>query len=179
MTQVVGRRTALRYLAVGMGASVLAACGKNSDSEESTGPFGQAVRAFVRGKWRVDPVGEEGERLSYWVEVEASSWTVQPIAQVAAEQEYTWKWKGQRALQGSNLSLQYPFRPDEPELDRQATALNVPGKIGEAESLRLPWRLSGGGSPKTDELRVKYAKGRLHIVHINDGRLRSFTCTRV
>ncbi|MDN3061003.1 hypothetical protein PH213_42205 [Streptomyces sp. SRF1] len=190
VTQMVGRRTALRYLAVGMGASILAACGKNRDNSKdsgsthgtSTGPVGQAVSAFVRGKWRVEVNPSRDESIDLIVMVTASSWTIEPYKRGAWEDSAS--WSGQWALVGNKLTLQGPTSPDNPDLVRRVAAFDVPGKIGDTGSLRLVWRVLNGGSlDADDELRVKYAKGTLHIVHIadvaDDGFRTEFSCTRV
>ncbi|MGP3989268.1 hypothetical protein [Streptomyces sp. 3N207] len=162
-----------------MGSSVLAACGNGSDSGGSTGPVGQAVSAFVRGKWRVDAVWRGGVPSTFLVKITASNWTVEP-GEHGAWPNAAREWNGQWALQGTRLTLKGPWRPGEPGVMRKWAALDVPGKIVEAESSRLIWKIYGGVSPDIDELRVRYAKGALHIVHIDgDGRNRTdFTCTR-
>ncbi|GAA2371520.1 hypothetical protein GCM10010246_77360 [Streptomyces cuspidosporus] len=179
--RAVGRRTALRYLSVGIGASVLAACSNGSGAGGSTGLVGQAVSAFVKGKWRVelssDRYGNQGGVAL--VEITARSWTVEPQAEHSWEQDDVWSWRGQWAIQGSELTLKGPWRAGESGPMRRWVALDVPGRIVEAKSIRLPWKIFSGGSPDTDELRVKYAESTLHIVHIDgDGTRTALTCTR-
>lgn len=182
VTQAVGRRTALRYLAIGVGASLLAACRTDHDNSKDadrtsgagTGPVGQAFSAFVLGKWRVEviPAGN-GSAGTVLAEITASSWTIGKDGQDSS-------WGGQWALLGSKLAIQGPESPNDLDELVEVAALHVPGKVGRTESLLLPWQPPGGSSADTgQELKVTYAKGTLKIVHIDGASRTEFTCTRM
>ncbi|MEU3827997.1 hypothetical protein GT045_02115 [Streptomyces sp. SID486] len=177
VTQVVGRRTTLRYLAVGLGASILAACSKNSgDSRDGDqGPVGQAVSAFVRGVWHVELSSQGNEPVPLRVGVTASSYTIEPDEEGAPSDDRS--WEGKWAIRGSKLYLDSPTSPDEAEIVHQVTASDIPATIGETLSLRLVWHIPGSTD---DDVRIEYAKGTLHIVHIDgDGIRTECTCTRI
>ncbi|OQR61681.1 hypothetical protein B6E66_23235, partial [Streptomyces maremycinicus] len=114
--RAVGRRTALRYLAIGVGASLLAACkAGNSEQEDSrdqidggtSGPAGKAFAAFVRGKWNVESTSVGGEKGTYTVTVDDGVWTIDWPGQDP--------WRGTWALQGGRLALQVPESPSSPD----------------------------------------------------------------
>ncbi len=112
VTKVVGRRTALRYLAVGAGVSVLAACGNGSGQAGSSGPVGHAVSTFVRGKWRVHAMRDDGGELpSYVVHITAGKWMVGPYVEDASLRGAAWEWSGRWVLRDSKLTLHGPWRP--------------------------------------------------------------------
>ncbi|WP_181138698.1 hypothetical protein [Streptomyces sp. Ru73] len=177
--RAVGRRTALRYVSAGIGAWVLAACGNGSGGGGSTGLAGQTVSAFVKGKWRVDISSDRSQGGVVLAEITASSWSVEPQAEHSGQQDDVWHWKGQWAIQGRELTLKGPWHAGESGPMRRWVALDVPGRVVEEKSFRLPWKIFHGGSPDTDELRVTYAAGALHIVHVDgDGTRTTLTCTR-
>ncbi|MFK4070296.1 hypothetical protein [Streptomyces sp. NPDC029674] len=182
MTQVVGRRTALRYLAVGVGASLLGACGKDEDGDESpgsatgtgTGPVGRAVGAFLKGSWEVVSP-DIWDSTPVRVEVGDGTWSITPSDR---EWENGASWAGQWALRGGRIAIEGPASPYRPNKMLQVAADDVPGKVGEAGSMRLPW--TPRGDTADDVLQVKYAKNTLRIVHITDSGLRrKLTGTRL
>ncbi len=184
VTRVMGRRTALRYLAVGLGASVLAACGKSADgtggggaasgSAGGSGPLEQAFSAFVRGTWKVvvEPAGN-GTAAVLTAEITASSWTLT----MGGGQDSP--WGGQWALMGDTLAIHGPESPQDPDELVQVAALGVPARVGRSASLVLPWRPPGDTSAGAGQnLQVEYAKGTLRIVHVDGDSRTVFTCTR-
>ncbi len=181
VTKVVGRRTALRYLAVGAGVSVLAACGNGSGQAGSSGPVGHAVSTFVRGKWRVHAMRDDGGELpSYVVHITAGKWMVRPYVEDASLRGAAWEWSGRWALRDSKLTLHGPWRPGEPEVQRKWAALDVPDEITEAETVRLPWHIFSHDPPDIDKLKVTYAEGTVHLIHTDGGGgSTEFTCTRL
>ncbi|MFI6108435.1 hypothetical protein [Streptomyces sp. NPDC051310] len=195
MTRVVGRRTTLRYLAVGLGASLLAACGKPADGTDTgtgtgtggggggaasgsgsgSGPVEQAFSAFVRGTWKVvvEPAGN-GTAAVLTAEITASSWTLTVGRQQGAP------WGGQWALMGDTLAIHGPESPQDPDELVRVAALGVPARVGRSESLVLPWQPPGDTSSETGQnLQVEYAKGTLRIAHVEGDSRTVFTCTRM
>uniref|UniRef100_UPI0034DECC9A hypothetical protein n=1 Tax=Streptomyces flavofungini TaxID=68200 RepID=UPI0034DECC9A len=128
--------------------------------------------AFVRGRWRVEvlPAGN-GTAAVLYANITASSWTLGKNAQDSS-------WGGQWALLGDKLAIQGPENPTDPDELVEAAALHVPPKVGATESRIFPWQPPGDHSADTgQELRVKYAKGTLHIAHVEGESHTQFTCT--
>ncbi|MFH8485150.1 hypothetical protein [Streptomyces longisporoflavus] len=181
-TQVLGRRTALRYLAVGVGASLLGACGKEQDGGKSpgsvtgtgSGPVGRAVGAFLKGSWEiVSP--DLWDSTPVHVEVADGTWSITPADR---EWENGASWVGQWAFRGGRIAIEGPTSPYRPDEMVQVAADDVPGKIGGAGSMQLPW--APRGDTADDELKIKYTKNTLRIVHITDtGRRTKLTATRL
>ncbi|GAA2609949.1 hypothetical protein GCM10009863_24360 [Streptomyces axinellae] len=179
VTKLVGRRATLRYSAVALGASVLAACGKDPGNSGSPGPLGLTVAAFLKGEWRVEmspPAGEEPIRLT--VEITGGRWSIEPYPRGAWESDAP--WKGSWALSGSRLKLSGPRSPYTPRMVSRVAAYGVPAMIGASGSLRLVWQvLTGSSEDSDDELRVEYTGSTLHIVHTtNEGTRTELRCER-
>ncbi|MFF8288686.1 hypothetical protein ACF068_05560 [Streptomyces sp. NPDC016309] len=203
MTRVVGRRTALRYLAVGVGASLLAACGKGTgdgggpgagaaapgagntgagnngpgntgSGGTGSGPVTKAFAAFVTGTWNV--VVEptgNGTATTLTADITASSWSLTLAGRQSAP------WGGQWALMGRTLAIHGPENPEDLDELVRVAALNVPARVGPRESLVLPWQPPGGSSADTGQnLEVEYAKGTLRIAHVEGDSRTVYTCTR-
>ncbi|MFJ9851807.1 hypothetical protein [Streptomyces sp. NPDC101150] len=132
------------------------------------------MTAFLRGKWRVEvvPAGR-GSAGTLFAEITASSWTIGKNPRDSS-------WGGQWALLGDKLAIQGPESPTDLDELVEVAALNVPRKVGPTESLLLPWRPPGDSSADAGQkLKVTYAKGTLHIVHIEGESRTEFTCTRM
>ncbi|MEU6593772.1 hypothetical protein ABZ923_31925 [Streptomyces sp. NPDC046881] len=169
VSQVVGRRTTLRYLAVGVGASLLAACKGNDDGKRGTGGrtegeggsggaspapgvTGKAFAAFVRGSWKVTSEMPGGDTYTYTVTVADGVWTMDLGGGRSA--------KGTWALSNGRLALQVPEKLGETDSDLQAAgAENVPASVGDSVSLGLPWQPPGAsGTGSGERLEVEYNK---------------------
>ena len=187
VTRVVGRRTSLRYLAVGVGASLLAACkgsgetkGNGSGGEGGGGNSGtngvasKALTAFVRGSWKITTDTTDGKTVAYSATVDDGTWTLDFGG--GKTQKGTW------ALQGGRLGLRVPehLGSDSSEL-ADAAAENVPATVGDSVSLLLPWQPPGlSGTGDGQRLDVNYTKksGVLRIRHIEASGMTVHTCTK-
>jgi hypothetical protein len=201
-SRLVGRRTALRCLAVGVGASLLAACkggdeskpGKRDGGSDAAGGGGdhgtggsggtgtggvaaQSFAAFVRGSWKITSESTNEERFTYTATVGDGVWTLD-FGQGATE-------RGTWALQGGRLVLGVPERFAGGDLadgqTEEAAAENVPATVGDSVSLFLPWQAPGlAGLDDEQRLDVNYDKksGVLRIRHIEPGGMTTHTCTR-
>ncbi|AOR33735.1 hypothetical protein BFF78_24115 [Streptomyces fodineus] len=196
-SRVVGRRTTLRCLAIGVGASLLAACkgkskgvGKHSGTGHGTsrrnGGFGspsptstvagRAFAAFVRGKWRVTSTmpGASGKSYTYTVTVGDGTWNMDSGGGAGA--------KGAWALQGGRLALRVPERLSESGELHDAAAENVPATVGDSVSLGLPWQPPGeSGTGSGQRLEVDYNKqAGVRIRHFDaSGSMTVHQCARV
>ncbi|MFD0144202.1 MULTISPECIES: hypothetical protein [unclassified Streptomyces] len=196
-TRVVGRRTAVRYLAIGVGASLLAACTGNGNGEAKggSGPDGgsggagggqptptatvadRALAAFVRGKWSItSEIGNESP-FTYTAVITDGFWTLE----YGEGQTSTGSWD----MSGGRLSVQVPENlgsGGEGGDTEEAAALNVPATIGDSLSLSLPWQPPGAsGTGGGEMLSVDYSakSGTLRIRHMEGGGMSTHTCTRV
>ncbi|MFI9806401.1 hypothetical protein ACIHEJ_18955 [Streptomyces sp. NPDC052301] len=183
-SRVVGRRTTLRYLAVGVGASLLAACKGKSGSDGSTGSggpsatagvTGKAFAAFVRGSWKVtsQPPGASAEAYTYTVTIGDGTWAMEAGGRSP---------KGTWSLQGGRLALRVPERldPDSEEMD-DAAAENVPATVGDSVSVGLPWQPPGtSGTGSGERLEADYTKqAGLRIRHFDaNGSMTTHHCVR-
>jgi hypothetical protein len=129
VSSVVGRRTALRYLGLGLLAATTAACGK---TDNGTGPAGAkptvtalAVQAFAKGTWKVTSTVTRGSKATVAtgeLTVGDGTWSAGPglfSARSGVAGEYT--------LSGDRLTV--VLRGNNEELTFVGTGLpaNVPG----------------------------------------------------
>jgi hypothetical protein len=198
VTRVVGRRTTLRYLAIGVGASLLAACrGKDdkngakgggggsssgggggtpstSGPSASPGVTGRAFAAFVTGTWKVRSETAGGDSGTLTATVSDGVWNL------------NWgggeTWRGTWAMRGGRLGLRVPESKSDPEELTDAAADNVPASVGDSVSLLLPWQPPGQSDTSGGErLDVNYTgkSGVLRIRHFDrSGSVTVHTCTR-
>ncbi|MFF4574889.1 lipocalin family protein [Streptomyces sp. NPDC001410] len=190
-SRMVGRRTTLRYLAVGVGASLLAACKGNGNDKSETkakgtgdgsggakgdsgggsssspspapGVTGKAFAAFVRGTWKVTSTMPGGEKVSFSAVVDDGVWTLKGAG--GKPEKGTW------SLQGGRLTLGVPEDFSGGSSGQTAFAADVPAAVGERASLVLPWQPPGmSGSASGEQLEVNYIEhtGVLEIRHVED-----------
>jgi hypothetical protein len=190
---VVGRRTTLRYLAVGVGASLLAACKGNDDGNRKSegsgngggkdgsggtpvtpGVTGRAFAAFVRGSWKVTSEMPGGDTFTYTMTVDDGVWTMD--AGGGRSTKGTW------SLQNGRLALRVPERLGDADSDPEdAAAENVPASVGDSVSLGLPWQPPGAsGTGSGERLEVEYnKKAGLRIRHTEpSGSMTVHHCVR-
>ncbi|MGW1889095.1 hypothetical protein ACWCP6_02390 [Streptomyces sp. NPDC002004] len=181
VARVVGRRTALRCLAAGVGASLLAACAGKGGGEKgeggegaASGPTGKAFAAFVRGTWRVDSTSTRGEKATGIAVVEDGTWSMTYAG--LDSMRGTW------SLRGGRLALRAPESPRDPEDLADAAATQVPATVGDSVSVVLPWQPPGApGAGDGQKLDVAYnaKEGVLRIRHIEaSGSMTIHSCTR-
>jgi hypothetical protein len=188
MSRMVGRRTALRYLAVGVGASLLAACkgdgerksgGGAKDDGETTGGDGQGGSgsggSSGTGSGNGGTKGVAGNTLAAFVR---GSWKIttettdgESFSYSATVEDGAWTLdfgggtaeQGTWALRGGRLVLGVSERfgrgEGAGEPTDEAAAENVPATVGDSVSLFLPWQPPGmPGTGDGQQLDVNYAK---------------------
>ncbi|MFJ9867447.1 hypothetical protein [Streptomyces sp. NPDC101165] len=185
-SQMVGRRTTLRYLAIGVGASLLAACKGNDKAADDnkggdnssgvSGVTGRAFASFVHGSWKVtsQSPGASGETHTYSAIVDDGVFTLDFGGGKTA--------KGTWSLQGGRLALRAPERlgDDSGEL-HDAAAENVPATVGDTVSVGLPWQPPGeSGTGSGQRLEVDYnKKAGVRIRHFDaSGSMTIHQCIR-
>ncbi len=202
VTRVVGRRTALRYLAIGAGASLLAACGAgggsgNDGAKGGNGTDGgagspggsggeqpkpkptvaeRALVAFVEGRWSITSrIGDESP-FTYTAVITGGWWTLE----YGEGRTSNGMWD----ISGGRLSVQVPENlgngGDEGDV-KEAAASNVPATVGDSLALVLPWQPPGaGGTGGGEKLNVDYTSktGTLRIRHVDGTSVSTHTCTR-
>ncbi|MBT2480404.1 hypothetical protein [Streptomyces sp. ISL-94] len=203
--RLIGRRNALRYLAVGVGASMLAACacaGKDPDPAAAPGPeaqgtgvpaptgpaptapapsptvAGRAFDAFIKGSWTIEsttPGGDTGRGKA----------TVNADGGGNGGWTIEWDgdggtWHGSFLLRGGHLVLDVYEAPKGVQRLTGGEALTVPATVGESVSLTLPWKPPGHSDTNDGQkLSVEYAKNTLRIRHIEaGGSTTTHVCTR-
>ncbi|MFI5688687.1 hypothetical protein [Streptomyces sp. NPDC051636] len=194
-SRLVGRRTTLRYLTVGVGASLLAACKGNdegkgkgpgksqrtgkdegtagtSGSSPAPGVTGKAFAAFVRGSWKVTSKPSSGAPFSYSMNIADGTWSMNGDGKSV---NGTW------ALQDGRLVMSVPEdMGGDSSGGQSAAASNVPASVGNSVNQVLPWQPPGtAGTGSGQRLEVMYADGVLHIRHVDEnGSTTEHTCTR-
>lgn len=200
----IGRRNALRYLAIGVGASVLAACaGKGQDEVQDKGQgkgnpaepgpstaaptavptaaptmVTRAFDAFIKGAWTIEsttPGGHTGRGKA----------TVNADGGGNGGWSIEWEgaagtWHGGFLLRGGHLVLDVYEAPKGVQRLTGGEALTVPATVGETVSLTLPWKPPGHPNANDGQkLSVEYAKNTLRIRHIEaGGSTTTHVCTR-
>lgn len=168
--QMIGRRNALRYLAIGVGASLVAACGgKGKDdlpgapaaladpaaggtssgdpAPASSGVVARAFDAFIKGDWNLESTTPNGKTVKGKATVNAdgggnSGWSI------------AWtdgpSWTGGWLLRGGHLVLDV-YEAPKASLSRLTggQALTVPNEVGDNVSLTLPGSLRATRTPAT------------------------------
>ncbi|MEU2712256.1 hypothetical protein [Streptomyces sp. NPDC007205] len=176
-SRLVGRRTTLRYLTVGVGASLLAACKGNDENKgngasPAPGVTGKAFAAFVRGSWKVTSKPSSGAPFSYSMDIADGTWSMNGSGKSV---------KGTWALEGGRLVMSVPEdMGGDSSGGQSAAASNVPASVGTYAHQVLPWQPPGtAGTGSGQRLEVMYANGVLHITHVDEnGSTTEHTCTR-
>ncbi|WP_030161204.1 hypothetical protein [Streptomyces sp. NRRL S-244] len=201
--QMIGRRNALRYLAIGVGASLVAACGgkgkdplpgtpaapgdaaasspaSSSPAPASSGPLARAFDAFIKGDWNLESTTPNGETVKGKATVNAdgggnSGWT---ITWTSGPAPIT--WHGGWLLRGGHLVLDVYEAPKGVSRLTGGEALTVPGEVAENVSLTLPWKPPGHKDTSDGQvLKVTYKNNVVRIVHSEGGHSESVhVCTR-
>ncbi|MGW2254967.1 hypothetical protein ACWCXH_33005 [Kitasatospora sp. NPDC001660] len=205
--RVIGRRNALRYLALGVGSALVAACssssgkaadgsdgkavdgGESSNSPASPAPSSpsttarptvadRAFDAFVRGSWTVQSTTSRGKPAQGRVTVETDG---------GGNGGWTiaWDgtagkdavWEGSFLLRGGHLSLSISQGPGNLIQESAPEALNVPATVGGTVQLTLPWKPPGSGNAG-ESVAVSYDGTTLRIVHAAGRSTTTHVCTR-
>ncbi|MFD9792609.1 hypothetical protein ACFWXK_16835 [Streptomyces sp. NPDC059070] len=161
--RVLGRRTALRYLALGTMAGAVAAC---TGAGAAEGPRKEALKAFVKGEWTYRSNQDHQGVL-----------TVKPDGHWSVTQ-----WggmSGQWMLDGAVLSVSMDAATGDAESEDQEafTLTSMPEKVSRSFSELLT--LSGGWSSIGTAVEAGYGKGVLTLAFRGDGSEDLVvTCTR-
>ncbi|MEU9146270.1 hypothetical protein [Streptomyces sp. NPDC048349] len=190
-TQMIGRRNALRYLAIGVGASLVAACGgkgKGAPSvtaseggggssgaptptvaPASSGPIARAFDAFIGGTWKLESTTPGNKTVRGTATVTAPPGGNGGFTIVWDADGTSVTWDGQWMLRGGHLSYQVFEGGKELKKLSGGEALTVPATVEDTVSLALPWQPPGShGMVDGQQLNVTYKNNVLRIVH-NDG----------
>ncbi|WP_033356023.1 hypothetical protein [Kitasatospora aureofaciens] len=160
IARLVGRRTALRYLALGTMASLITACTGNMT--EAGGPKKQALKAFAAGEW--DYQSNAGHQGVLTITADGRWSTTQ------------WQLSGQWELDGTRLRIQ-SYDDDDPFVVPDMTQSVEDGFSGR-------YRLNGGWSSdigRTARATYKNSQLTLHFPTYDDGGKGNgltVTCTR-
>ncbi|MEV7521553.1 hypothetical protein [Streptomyces sp. NPDC091371] len=191
--QMIGRRNALRYLAIGVGASLVAACGgKGKDAPPSgastegkapvpggypiptpapasSGPVARAFDAFIGGTWKLESTTPGSKTVRGTATVMAPPGGNGGFTIVWDADGTPVRWEGQWLLRGGRLSYQMFEGGKELRRLSGGEAHTVPGTVEDTASLVLPWKPPGAsGTGDGQQLKVTYKNNVLRIVH-NDG----------
>ncbi|AWZ04454.1 MULTISPECIES: hypothetical protein [unclassified Streptomyces] len=195
--RIVGRRTALRYLAIGAGAAFLAACtGKDKPSARASAAPPSTDTPSTAGSGSAPPTSSApaktpGGQGVIERSVEAfltGTWSIRTTtpggqtlrgrATVQGQQEANGKWtieweggagtwKGGFVFRRGLLMTQVNEGPKR-GAKGAASAHDVPGKVGDGFDLTLPWQPpEKDGTGDGERLTVGYAKNTLTIRHFN------------
>lgn len=146
LTKVLGRREALRCLALGVagaaGTAMLAACGSEPESGPGPSVTAQTLAAFLQGSWAISfPL--DSEREAFTVEVSDGAWKV-PDGPMSDEQK---GGSGTWAYAGGTLQI-VNWKGDQ----SQGTATGVPQDVSaSAVPSTLSWTWKGTASSSTDD----------------------------
>lgn len=156
--RIVGRRTALRYAAVGFGAAaagLLTGC--------SSSPTTQAVTAFVKGTWLVTipmhkDLGNTGTAPQ--PDRETTTVTVSEDGTWTAAGERLDGWKGRWSINSGVASI----TDDD---DDEGTASGVPDQMGGNTSATLSWAWAFGGPARPFSVPVTWDGKTLALTGTN------------
>ncbi|MFD8631373.1 hypothetical protein [Streptomyces sp. NPDC059656] len=197
--QIIGRRNALRYLAIGVAGSLVAACGGKdggaapaqgassgapapdpSSPPASPSPIARAFDAFIGGTWKLESTTPGGKTIHGTATVMAPPGGNGGFTIVWDEGGKSVTWDGQWLLRGGHLSYQLFVGSKEMPRLSGGEALTVPGTVEDNASLTLPWKPPGShGMVDGQSLKVTYKNNVLRIVHDNGHKSESVhVCTR-
>ncbi|MEU4303645.1 MULTISPECIES: hypothetical protein [Kitasatospora] len=160
IARLAGRRTALRYLALGTMASLVAACTGNKT--EAGSPKKQALKAFAVGEW--DYQSSAGHQGVLTITTDGRWSTTQ------------WQLAGQWELDGTHLRVR-SYDDDDPFVVPDMTQSVEDGFTGQ-------YKLNGGWSSdigRTAQATYKNSQLTLHFPTYDDGGKGNgltVTCTR-
>ncbi|MFD9724140.1 hypothetical protein [Streptomyces sp. NPDC059072] len=197
--QIIGRRNALRYLAIGVAGSLVAACGGKdggaapaqgassgapapdpSSPPASPSPIARAFDAFIGGTWKLESTTPGGKTVHGTATVMAPPGGNGGFTIVWDEGGKSVTWDGQWLLRGGHLSYQLFVGSTEMTKLSGGEALTVPGTVEDNASLTLPWKPPGShGMVDGQSLKVTYKNNVLRIVHDDGHKSESVhVCTR-
>lgn len=141
---LLGRRDTLKYGLVGMGAALLSACSRSSESESGDAPIesksviGQSISAFLAGKWTMDAPVVTDENTTYPpVSITVGkdgAWSIQWRGEPAWEENTRGRW----GFKDGTLKI-YGIEYMDPNSDGQYMEVtNVPSQL--AASALLNYR---------------------------------------
>ncbi|MFI6150412.1 hypothetical protein [Streptomyces sp. NPDC051109] len=201
--QLIGRRNALRYLALGVGASLVAACaGKGQDkSPAAAGPAGtptaaagtaagassptppvaaspgvlaRAFDAFVKGDWNLESTTPNGETVKGRATVNADGGGNSGWTITWTSGPAPVTWNGGWLLRGGHLVLDVYEAPKGVSRLTGGEALTVPKEVAENASFTFPWKPPGHKDTSDGQvLKVTYKNNVVRIVHSEGGHSES------
>ncbi|MFB6614732.1 hypothetical protein ACFCV9_11045 [Streptomyces sp. NPDC056367] len=199
--QIIGRRNALRYLAIGVTGSLVTACGGKGEGRApaagpsagpasaspvpapaptSASPIARAFDAFIGGTWKLESTTPGSKTVHGTATVMAPPGGNGGFTIVWDADGESVTWTGQWLLRGGHLSYQLFVGDKEMTKLSGGEALTVPGTVEGTASLTLPWKPPGShGMVDGQSLKVTYKDNVLRIVHDNGHKSESVhVCTR-
>ncbi|MFJ8012735.1 hypothetical protein [Streptomyces sp. NPDC096339] len=205
--QIIGRRNALRYLAIGVAGSLVAACGGKDgggtpapgassgtpsgapapapssvapSAPASASPIARAFDAFIGGNWKLESTTPGSKTVRGTATVMAPPGGNGGFTIVWDADGESVTWNGQWLLRGGHLSYQLFVGSKEMTKLSGGEATTVPGTVEDTASLTLPWKPPGShGMVSGQQLKVTYKNNVLRIVHDNGhGSESVHVCTR-
>ncbi len=197
--QLIGRRNALRYLAIGVGASLVAACsGKGKEAPvagsastgassapgssappapapaapapASSGPVARAFDAFIGGTWKLESTTPGDKTVHGTATVTAPPGGNGGFTIVWDADGEPVTWTGSWLLRGGHLRTEVFGGGKELTRLSGSEALTVPATVADAVSLTLPWKPPGAkDAGDGQQLKVSYKNDVLRIVHAERG----------
>ncbi|MFD7258482.1 hypothetical protein [Streptomyces sp. NPDC059874] len=193
--QIIGRRNALRYLAVGVAGSLVAACGgkdkapapgvtagsaapssaaasasaSSAPAPASSGPIARAFDAFIGGTWKLESTTPGSKTVHGTATITAPPGGNGGFTIVWNADGEAVEWTGSWLLRGGHLSYTLFVGSKEMTKLSGGEALTVPATVEDTTSLTLPWKPPGSrGMVGGQQLKATYKNNVLRIVH-DDG----------
>jgi hypothetical protein len=145
LASVLGRRSALKYVGLGLAATVLGACGgekgrSKNGSKGGSGVAGNTVEAFAKGKWKLSA---GGARCT--LTVGDGRWEIGEGTPAPGEEHgpLTRELKGTYTLSGRVLEVS---AAEEGRSADRRVAEPLPSQVSDAESLTVRWNFDGSRS---------------------------------
>ncbi|WP_234363659.1 hypothetical protein [Streptomyces sp. TN58] len=189
--QIIGRRNALRYLAIGVAGSLVAACGGKdggtaapaaagassagpassppAPAPTSASPIARAFDAFIGGAWKLESTTPGSKPVHGTATVTAPPGGNGGFTILWDADGESVTWTGQWLLRGGHLSYHLFVGGKEMPKLSGGEALTVPGTVEDTVSLTLPWKPpESRRAVSGQQLKVTYKSNVLRIVH-DDG----------
>ncbi|MYZ38091.1 MULTISPECIES: hypothetical protein [unclassified Streptomyces] len=132
LASVVGRRSAVKYVGLGLLATVLSACGGD---EGGSGVAENTVEAFAKGKWKLAAQGSECT-----LTVSDGKWDLSEATPPPGEKHgpLTRELYGTYAFTGGVLEVSAQEREDNSG-PKRGVGTPVPSQVSDSESVTIQW----------------------------------------